>query len=58
MTLTTGLKTVTQALAFDLYPNPATQRAQIDFNLEKAGDVTMQVVDKMGNWFIRTQNPQ
>ena len=57
MTLTTGLKTVTQALAFDLYPNPATQRAQIDFNLEKAGDVTMQVVDKMGKLVYTYSEP-
>ncbi len=57
MTLTTGLKTVTQSLAFDLYPNPATQRAQVDFNLEKAGDVTMQVVDKMGKLVYTYSEP-
>lgn len=57
MTLTTGLKTVTQSLAFDLYPNPATQRAQVDFNLEKAGDVTMQVIDKMGKLVYTYSEP-
>ncbi len=57
MTLTTGLKTVTQSLAFDLYPNPATQRAQVDFNLEKAGDVTVQVVDKMGKLVYTYSEP-
>ena len=48
MTLTTGVKTITQAIAFDLFPNPATQRAQVDFSLDKSGDVTMEVIDKMG----------
>ncbi|HRH64819.1 MAG TPA: T9SS type A sorting domain-containing protein [Bacteroidia bacterium] len=48
ITLTTGLKSITQSLAFDLYPNPASRRAQVDFTVDKTGDVTMEVMDKMG----------
>lgn len=48
MTLTTGTKTITQSLAFELYPNPASHHAQIDFNLTETGDVSYTVIDKMG----------
>lgn len=48
LTLTTGTNTITKKLSFNLYPNPASLAAHIDYNLEKISDVNVEVVDKMG----------
>lgn len=44
----TGLSAVTKAISFDVYPNPASNRASVDFNLNSKDDVTVEVFSKVG----------
>ncbi len=48
LTFTTGLGTVTKNVAFELYPNPAADRASVDVNLDGKDDVTVEVFNKVG----------
>ena len=47
-TFTTGLNTVSKKVAFEMYPNPASDRASVDVNLDKKDDVTVEVFNKVG----------
>ncbi|HNP99291.1 MAG TPA: T9SS type A sorting domain-containing protein, partial [Bacteroidia bacterium] len=48
VTFSTGITTVTKKVAFELYPNPASDRASVDVNLDKKDDVTIEVFNKVG----------
>lgn len=47
-TFTTGMNTINKTVAFEMYPNPASDRANVDVNLDKKDDVTVEVFNKVG----------
>jgi len=47
-TNTTGINQVVQQLSFELYPNPASERASIEFNVEGKQDVLLTVYNSLG----------
>lgn len=53
----TGLTTVTKALSFEVYPNPATSIASVEFTLENKDDVTVEVFSKVGTLVYSNSAP-
>ena len=45
---TTGIGTVAVPVKFDVYPNPASDRASVDFSLDTKDNITLEVINNIG----------